>query len=116
MQELKKMGPLGKIVQMMPGLPGIGKIKEEDLDEAELAHVEAIIRSMTPQERRNPKVIDGKRKKRIARGSGMRTTDVNDVLNQFEMVKKMVKSMTVKSGKRKAKMSLAGLRGLQLPN
>ena len=113
MKQMRNMGPLQKIVEMMPGLPGIGKINADELDENEVAHVEAIILSMTPDERRNPKVIDGKRKRRIARGAGMTTADVNEVLNQFQMVRKMVRTVkTGRGGKRRAKIDLSALRGL----
>jgi signal recognition particle subunit SRP54 len=116
MKQMKKMGPLGNVIKLMPGIPGIGKISEEDIDEKELAHVEAMIYSMTPEERRHPKMIDGRRKRRIARGSGMQTADVNALLEQFEMVKKMVKTMTVgRGGKRRAKMSLSGMREMSRP-
>jgi signal recognition particle subunit SRP54 len=112
MKQLKKMGPLGNVLKLMPGLPGIGKLKDEDLDDRELAHVEAMVLSMTPEERRNPKLIDGHRKRRIARGSGMRPADINALLDQFDMVKKMVKSMTGRGGKRRPKVRLSGLPGL----
>jgi len=113
MKQMRNMGPLQKIVEMMPGLPGIGKINADELDEKEVAHVEAIILSMTPDERRNPKVIDGKRKRRIARGAGMTTADVNEVLNQFQMVRKMVRTVkTGRGGKRRTKIDLSALRGL----
>jgi signal recognition particle subunit SRP54 len=113
MRQLKKMGPLASVLKMMPSIPGIGKISEDDLDEKELAHVEAMIQSMTPQERKSPKVIDGRRKRRIAYGSGMRPADVNALLDQFEMVKKMVKSMTGRGGKRRPKISISSARQLR---
>ena len=90
------MGPLDQLVGMMPGMGKVGKV---DVDERALARVEAIISSMTPDERRNPSVIDGSRRKRIARGSGTTVQDVNRLLKQFDSMKKMVKQFG-KLGKR----------------
>lgn len=90
MQQIKKMGPLEQILGMIPGM---GKVKDLAgmVDEKELKHVEAIIYSMTTEERRKPEIIDGSRKKRIARGSGTSIQDVNRLLKQFEQMKKMMK-------------------------
>ena len=93
MRQLKKAGPLTKLLSLLPGIPGVGKIKEEDLDDKELSRVEAIILSMTPEERRNPKVIDGSRRRRIARGSGTSPQDVNALLRQFGEVQKMMRQL-----------------------
>jgi signal recognition particle subunit SRP54 len=90
MQQIKKMGPLQNIIGMIPGIPK--ELKKAEIDEGELGRVEAIIRSMTPQERRNPSVINGSRRLRIAQGSGMTTTDVNQLLKQFKEMQKMMKS------------------------
>ena len=81
MQQVKKMGPLQNVLGMMPGMPK--ELKNADIDERELAKVEAIIRSMTPYERRKPDVINGSRRTRIARGSGVRPSDVSALLKQF---------------------------------
>src|SRR5207302_8310335 len=89
MQQIKKMGPLQNIIGMLPGIPK--ELKKAEIDDRELARVEAIIRSMTPQERNNPSVINGSRRLRIANGSGMTTTDVNQLLKQFKEVQKMMK-------------------------
>ncbi|GAV23677.1 signal recognition particle protein [Carboxydothermus pertinax] len=90
MQQIKKMGPLEQLLGMIPGM---GKVKDLAgmVDEKELKHVEAIIYSMTPEERRRPEIIDGNRKKRIARGSGTSIQEVNRLLKQFEQMKKMMK-------------------------
>jgi signal recognition particle subunit SRP54 len=88
LQALKKMGSLDQLVGMMPGMGKIGRV---DVDERALARVEAIINSMTPDERRNPAVIDGSRRKRIARGSGTSVQDINRLLKQFDAMKKMAK-------------------------
>jgi signal recognition particle subunit SRP54 len=89
MQQLKKMGPLQNIIGMLPGIPK--ELKAAEIDDRELARVEAIIRSMTPAERDDPSMINGSRRLRIANGSGMTTTDVNQLLKQFKEVQKMMK-------------------------
>ncbi|KQR91173.1 MAG: signal recognition particle protein [Microbacterium ginsengisoli] len=92
MQQLKKMGSMKKMLGM---LPGMGQMKQqlENFDEREIDRTEAIIRSMTPGERRNPKVLNGSRRLRIARGSGMTVTDVNQLVNRFEQAAKMMKTV-----------------------
>ena len=90
----KKLGPLEQVLSMIPGLGGIKKFKDMQLDEKELVYAEAIIRSMTPQERRDPeRVLNGSRKRRIARGSGTTVQDVNRLIKQFEQTKKMMKQI-----------------------
>ena len=94
MQQIKKLGPLENILGMIPGMGGIAqKLKESDVNEKEFAHIEAIIQSMTVKERRNPEIINGSRRKRIAAGSGTRVQDVNRLLKKFEESKKMMKQM-----------------------
>jgi signal recognition particle subunit SRP54 len=90
-QQLKKMGPLQQLVGMLPGAGSA--LRDVQVDERQLARVEAIIRSMTPEERRNPRSINGSRKRRIAAGSGTRPQDVNGVLKQFSQAQKMMKAM-----------------------
>ena len=92
MQQLKKMGSMKKMLGM---LPGMGNMKQQlaDFDEKEIDRTEAIIRSMTPVERRNPKVLNGSRRLRIARGSGMTVTDVNALVNRFDQAAKMMKTV-----------------------
>ncbi|MDK1017777.1 MAG: signal recognition particle protein [Actinomycetota bacterium] len=90
-QQLKKMGPLQQLVGMLPGAGAA--LQNVQVDDKQLARVEAIIRSMTPSERRNPKTINGSRKRRIATGSGTRPQDVNGVLKQFSQAQKMMKAM-----------------------
>jgi signal recognition particle subunit SRP54 len=91
MQQVRKMGPLQNIVGMLPGLPK--EARQAQVDESQLGRIEAIIRSMTPEERRNPTVINGSRRLRIARGSGTTTGDVNAMLKQFKMVQQMMRSV-----------------------
>jgi signal recognition particle subunit SRP54 len=89
--QVKKMGPLDQVLGMIPGLGGAKKIKEMQLDEKELVVVEAIIKSMTQEERQEPDKLNGSRKKRIAKGSGTSVQDVNRLLKQFDQTKKMMK-------------------------
>ena len=90
----QKMGSLETILGLIPGMSGISqKLKEANVDEKEFDRVEAIIRSMTPKERRHPDIINGSRRKRIAAGCGMRVQDVNKLLKNFEESKKMMKKM-----------------------
>jgi signal recognition particle subunit SRP54 len=91
MQQVRKMGPLQNIIGMLPGLPK--EARQAQVDESQLGRIEAIIRSMTPEERRNPAVINGSRRLRIARGSGTTTGDVNAMLKQFKMVQQMMRSV-----------------------
>jgi len=103
MQEVKKLGPLQDILAMLPGVPG-GKnaLKDLQVDDGQMARAEAIIRSMTREERREPAIIGGSRRLRIARGSGATTADVNALLKEFEQARKMMKSMM--GGKRMPKV------------
>jgi signal recognition particle subunit SRP54 len=91
LQQVRKMGPLGSLVGMIPGLPK--EIKNQEIDEREINRVEAIIRSMTPKERANPGLIDGSRRNRIANGSGVMPGDVSALIKQFNEVQKMMKRM-----------------------
>ncbi len=88
MQQMKKLGPLANLAAMIPG------VKAEDIDEKEMVRVEAIIDSMTKQERNQPELIDGSRKRRIAEGSGTTVQDVNQLLRQFSMACEMLKQMS----------------------
>ena len=90
-QQLKKMGPLQQLIGMLPGAGAA--LGDVSVDERQLGRVEAIIRSMTPDERRNPRIIKGSRRRRIAAGSGTRPQDVNSVLKQFSQAQKMMKSL-----------------------
>lgn len=93
MQQLKKMGPLGDILGMMPGMD-TKALKNVDVDEKKMARTEALIQSMTKKERNDPAIINANRKKRIAAGSGTTIQEVNLLLKQFEEMKKMMKMMT----------------------
>ncbi|WP_448656292.1 signal recognition particle protein [Microbacterium lacticum] len=92
LQQMKKMGSMKKMLGM---LPGMGQMKQqlENFDDKEIDRTEAIIRSMTPGERRNPKILNGSRRLRIARGSGMTVTDVNQLVQRFDQAAKMMKTV-----------------------
>ena len=101
LQQLKNMGPLGQVLEMIPGMSGLkGRVAEEELDESHLNKIEAIIYSMTPQERRKPEIIGGSRRRRIARGSGCAPQDVNQLLNQFRQMQKMMRQLAGGKGLR----------------
>src|SRR3954447_1156510 len=98
LQQLRNMGPLEQILEMIPGMSKMMKSQAmPGIDERDLKRVEAIIQSMTPDERARPEIIGGSRKRRIARGSGTTPADINQVLNQFKQMQQMMKQMT--SGK-----------------
>ena len=90
--QIKKLGPLENIIKLLPGAKKMG-LNNVKVDPKQMAHIEAIILSMTPYERAHPEVLKASRKQRIAKGSGMSVTDVNKLLNQFEEMKKMMKMM-----------------------
>ena len=112
MQQLKKMGPLQNIVGMMPDLPQ--GVNPDDVDETRLTRVEAIITSMTHEERDRPEIIDGSRRNRIAKGSGTSIQEVSLLIKQFKEIKRMMKG-AVKPNKRKKKKSSKGRKGKQNP-
>ena len=98
LQSLRSMGPLSQVMDMLPGMGALkSKMAGADLDERHLGRIEAIIRSMTPGERRRPETINGSRRRRIAAGSGTSPRDVNQMLNQFRQSQKLMKQMA--SGK-----------------
>ena len=101
MQSLKKMGPLGGILGMMPGMPK--ELKNASIGDDDLKPVEAIIRSMTPEERRQPDIINGSRRERIAKGSGRSVAEVNRLVKQFSEMQKMMKRMGSMGGGKKGK-------------
>jgi len=99
LQRIKKMGSLKDLVGM---IPGAGKaIKDVDVDDDAFVHIEAIIQSMTPEERAKPEIINGSRRLRIAKGAGLEVSDVNQLLKQFKEMKKMMKTMMKFAGKGK---------------
>jgi signal recognition particle subunit SRP54 len=116
MRQVKKLGPLQDLVAMLPGIPGAKQqLKDLQVDEGEMAQTEAIICSMTPEERRNPAIIGGSRRLRIARGSGTTTAEVNSLLKQFAQARKMMKSMMGMAGFGGGSRGSKGMKGLKLP-
>lgn len=91
LKQVRKMGPLSGLVGMLPGMPGMKQLKNVQVDERQLDRVEALVLSMTPEERRRPEIIDGSRRQRIARGAGMQVQDVNQLLKQFREMQRMLK-------------------------
>ena len=102
MQAVKKMGSMSQILDMVPGFSMMkGKVNTDDLDDNHLVKAESIIYSMTPEERSKPEMIGGSRRRRIAKGSGTFPQDVNQLLNQFKQVRKMMKEMSSSGGQKK---------------
>jgi signal recognition particle subunit SRP54 len=97
MRQVRRMGPMGNLLGMLPGMGAMKGMKDVDVDEGELDRVEAIILSMTPEERRNPEMIKGSRRKRIAAGAGVKVQHVNQLVKQFGNMRKLMKQMA--SGK-----------------
>ncbi len=110
--QIKKMGPLKGILSKLPGMEK--QLQDVDIDDRQLDRIEAIILSMTPEERSKPSVINPSRKRRIAAGSGMKVEDVNRLIKQLEQMQKMIKKVTGKKGKKKYK-KLPGLGGPMNP-
>jgi signal recognition particle subunit SRP54 len=108
LQELKKMGPLSQLLDMIPGMSQLTRDLQPDVTDQQMKVIEAIINSMTIEERRSPRVINGSRKRRIARGSGTSVTEVNDLLSQFRQMQRLMKQMGG-GGKRGGR---GGMRGL----
>src|SRR5699024_5670315 len=100
MGQVKNMGPLEDLMAMIPGANKMKGLKNAQLDEKQLVQVEAIIQSMTKQERQEPEIINASRKRRIAKGSGTTVSQVNRLLKQFNEMKKMMKQMTNQTGKK----------------
>jgi len=109
MQQVKKMGPLQNIVGMLPGIPK--ELRKAEIDDREVARVEAIIKSMTREERRTPEIMNGSRRLRVANGSGVTTNEVNQLLKQFKDMQKMMKMMSRAKGGRGRAASL-GIPGI----
>jgi signal recognition particle subunit SRP54 len=114
LRTIKKMGPLEQVLGMIPGMGGLKQLNEQraNMDPKQLDRIEAIISSMTPAERRNHQLINGSRRKRIARGSGTKVEDINRLLKQFVEMKKMLKAMgSLTSGRGGRQRLMQMLRG-----
>jgi signal recognition particle subunit SRP54 len=116
LEQIKKMGPLDQVLEMLPGLGGKAKgLKDMKVDEKQMARTEAIIKSMTRQERLNPEIINASRRKRIANGSGTTLQDVNRLLKQFEDMRKMMKQLSTMMGGSKGKALKKLGKGFRFP-
>jgi signal recognition particle subunit SRP54 len=107
LQQVKKMGSISQLIDMIPGARGISKQVSPEMTDREMRKVEAIINSMTRQERQHPRIINGSRKRRIARGSGTQVQDVNALLTQFRQMQRMMKQLS--SGKGKGLLRMLGM-------
>ncbi len=113
-KQIRKLGSLGGLLEMMPQIGPLKDLKNAKIDEGEVGRVVAIIDSMTPKERQNHMLINGARRRRIAKGSGTSVQDVNNLLKQYAQARKMMKSFTGQAGmlgKRLSKMKLPGMPG-----
>ena len=110
MEQIQKMGPLNKVLEMIPGMGGIkDQLGDIDMNNKEIVRTKAIVQSMTIEERRNPSILNASRKKRIAKGSGTSVQDVNRLIKQFTEMKKMMKMFTGSQKSMKKRGSFAGL-------
>ena len=108
MEQMKKMGSMKDLLGM---IPGVGKaVKDLDIDDDSLKPIEAIIKSMTPKERSTPEILNGTRKQRIAKGSGTSIQEVNQLIKQFDQMRKMMKMMNKSGGKRALANMLGGIK------
>ena len=107
LQQVKKMGPMSQLVNMLPGVAG--KVKDEDIDEGAIVRMQAILDSMTAKEREYPQILNGHRKKRIAKGSGTSVQEINRLLKQYLQMKKMMKSFSKGFGARRFGKMMKGL-------
>ncbi len=108
LDQVRNMGPIDEIMGMIPGLSGAKQLKNMQMDDKQLDYIEAIIKSMTKEERRNPDIINGSRRRRIASGSGTSVQEVNRLLKQFKQTRKLMKQMGSQKGKGRG-------RGFKLP-
>ncbi len=111
LDQLGQIRKMGNIKDLLGMIPGMGKqIRDLDIDDAQFSKIEAIILSMTPEERENPELLNGSRRKRLAKGSGNTITEVNQFVKQFDQMRKMMKQMTKMGGMAKAMRGMPGLK------
>ncbi|MBC1473262.1 signal recognition particle protein [Listeria grandensis] len=115
LQQVRQMGPLDELLKMMPGANKMKGLDNMNVDEKQLTHIEAIIKSMTKAEKDHPDIINANRRKRIARGSGRPIQEVNRLLKQFNEMKKMMKQMSGMGGSGKGKKKRGGLGNFKMP-
>jgi len=109
-QQVQKMGPMGQLMGMIPGMGGMARQAQEAVDRGDLRRVEAIIRAMTPRERRDPAILNGSRRRRIAAGAGADLTDVNRLIKQHAELSKLMKQLSGGGGRKAAMAGLMGRR------
>ena len=109
-QQVQKMGPMGQLMSMIPGMGGMAKEAQAAVDRGELRRVEAIIRAMTPRERRDPAILNASRRRRIATGAGTDLTEVNRLIKQHAELSKLMKQFSAGGGRRAAMSGLVGRR------
>ncbi|MNN68755.1 Signal recognition particle protein [compost metagenome] len=116
MDQVKKLGPIDQIMDMIPGMGKVKQLKDVKVDEKQMGRVEAIVHSMTKQEKQNPDMINHNRRKRIALGSGTSVADVNRLIKQFDEMRRMMKQFSdMMGGPKGGKMAKAmkGMKGLK---
>jgi signal recognition particle subunit SRP54 len=109
-QQVQKMGPMGQLMGMIPGMGGMAKEAQDAVDRGDLKRVEAIIRSMTPRERRDPSILNGSRRRRIAAGAGTDLTEVNRLIKQHAELSRLMKQLSGGGGRKAAMAGLMGRR------
>lgn len=109
-RSIRRMGPLSEVFGMIPGLGGMMANRMQNVDEKRMSQVEAIILSMTPQERANPRLLNGSRRRRVANGSGTSPSQVNQLLNQYRQMQKMMKRISGPGGERALQNMMQGMR------
>jgi signal recognition particle subunit SRP54 len=109
LQQLKKMGPISQLLDMIPGMSKLTQDIAPEVTDQQMKTIEAIINSMTIEERRNPRIINASRKRRIARGSGTTITEINDLLSQFRQMQRMMKQL---AGAGRGRGGMRGLMGM----
>jgi signal recognition particle subunit SRP54 len=110
MRQMQKMGPMGQLMGMIPGMGGMAKEAQAAVDRGDLRRVEAIILSMTPRERRDPGILNASRRRRIAKGSGTSLPEINRLVKQFAEMQKLMKQLSGGGGRRAAMGQLLGRR------
>ncbi|CAG5083419.1 Signal recognition particle protein,ffh [Thermobacillus xylanilyticus] len=117
MAQVRKLGPLDQLLEMLPGMGKLKQLKDIQIDERQLARVEAIVKSMTTEEKRNPEILNHSRRKRIAAGSGTTVADVNRLIKQFDDMRRMMKQFSTMMGPKgpkggKGPKGLKGMKGM----
>ncbi|WP_219836636.1 signal recognition particle protein [Paenibacillus sp. R14(2021)] len=112
MEQVRKLGPLDQLLDMMPGMGKMKDMKNLKVDEKQIGRVEAIVKSMTKEEKRKPEILNHSRRKRIATGSGTSVAEVNRLIKQFDDMKKMMKQFSSMMGPKGPKGGLKGLKGM----